>query len=188
MIELNSQDIINLYGRYLFVIPNEERQESEQLEVEELAVEEILEAPATEASPEPESVSEPVPASIPELTSGTPVVWKMKAQSRIAMVLNEAAFKNRAMTIILKDCVERAGMSTALIGFGILKTGESTFDFSEQPVPFALVFSPEISEKEVVQLPGGNEVYPQPSLADIIMNQDKQEALISLLQQLNQRL
>lgn len=201
MIELSSQDVIRLYGRYLFVIPNEGKQIGKVLP--DVIPEKIAETPPpVKETPVPVAetpappVEKPLPTetkqeevlATPELTTGTQVVWKMKTQSRIAMVIDETAFKNRAMTLILKDCVERAGMSTDLIGFGILKTGESSFDFTQQPVPFALAFSPGLSDSKSIQLPGGQEVYLMPTLADIIMNQEKQEALISLLKQLNERL
>jgi hypothetical protein len=191
MIELSSNDVIGLYGRYLFVIPNEGKQTVEQSAEEQSTVEqevmdqETVEQELIEVKPEP--VAEKAVAS-PELTTGIPVIWKMRTQSRIAMVMDEGEFKNRAMTIVLKDCVERAGMDTNLIGFGVLKGGETSFDFSQQPVPFALAFSPQVSEKEVIQLPEGQEVYPMPTVSAIVLNQDNQAALISLLRQLNERL
>jgi len=202
MIELSSQDVISLYGRYLFVIPEEEKQKAIPVPQEEVTLVAEVEAAApppaqeevVEAVPPPEEPkAEPVLPAPPEeikseLTEGAPVAWKMKAQSRIAMVMAEAEFKNRAMTIILRDCVERAGMPTSLIGFGVLQAGATDYNFSDQPVPFSIAFSPEISEQQVISLSGGQEVYPMPAVSDIVLNLDKQEALIKLLQQLNERL
>lgn len=200
MIELSSQDVISLYGRYLFVIPEEEKENPIPVSQEEATPvveveaatqpkEEVVKAVPTPEEPQAEpALPEPTKELKSELTEGTPVSWKMKAQSRIAMVMGEAEFKNRAMTVILRDCVERAGMPTSLIGFGVLQAGATDYNFSDQPVPFSLAFSPGISTQKVISLPGGQEVYPMPVLSDIVLNQDKQEALIKLLQQLNERL
>ncbi len=200
--ELSSEDIIRLYGRYLFVIPKEEIQadalvpDNEEVispeKIEEIVQSKaelpIAEEPQAKETQPIETLPAPEATVQSELTSGAPVVWKMRANARIAMVMPEADFKNRAMTIILKDCVERAGMETQFIGFGVLKSDESAFDFSKQPVPFSLVFSPGVSEKQMIQLEGGQEIYPMPGLIDIIMQQEKQAELILLLQQLNERL
>jgi hypothetical protein len=116
------------------------------------------------------------------------VVWKMKAQAKIALVMSTSDFKNRALTIGLKDCVVRAGIDTSLVGFGILPDSAPPADFRKQPVPFALVFSSAFDSAAPAELGEGRQLWGQVSVAEVVLSAPKQDELVQRLKTLANQL
>lgn len=109
---------MRLYGSRLYVVPEPEPQVVEEEEVQ---------------------LEKPVLPDLSLLESGKPVMWKLKPQSQLAFVLPEAEFANRALTKILRDAVEAAGIDLSKIGFGVLPGQAEGWNFSDMPVNLALI-------------------------------------------------
>lgn len=182
--KLSKANIRELYGDKVFIIPDQQK---------DLSVASTEEAPQSEVqaakveSPEPEApkaiVEESAPAPRPKASSslqeGSPVQWKMRPTSTMALVLTAAEFGNKMVTNGLKQLVLDAGINPKEIGFGVLEEGQEQWDFSEMPVPVAVVFNPIQVKKNPVNLPVGK-VHISYPVSEIVMDTNKQKALLKL--------
>ncbi|MFK7969259.1 MAG: hypothetical protein AB8F95_02780 [Bacteroidia bacterium] len=208
--ELSKADIAKLYGDHLFVIPSENAEDEKtapETEVVEATAEEpevlIVAEPAVEAvspqpepkpgpEPSPEPVVEspaieasPVPETLAGLQSGEPVQWKMRAGATLALVMSEAEFRNKLITNGLKQIVLDAGVNPKEIGFGVLAGEGEEWDFSDMPVPHAVVFKTIPVKKNPVKLPVGK-VHISYPVSEIVLDPIKQQALLKLFTHINQ--
>ena len=110
------QDIKNLYGDYLYVLKED--------------------APIQEVS---SIVAE---AETQLFQEGVNVNWKMKPNSKLALVLSQEEFENADFTSQLKQWVLQAELDTKGIGFGIIPKGAEAIHFTDMPVEIAVVFGP----------------------------------------------
>lgn len=110
------QDIKNLYGDYLYVL----KEDSPKQEVSSV-------------------VAEAEPTLFQE---GVDIDWKMKPDSKLALVLNQEEFENAESTSLLKQWVLQAELDTKGIGFGIIPKGAESIHFTDMPVEIAVVFGP----------------------------------------------
>ncbi|MEZ4687258.1 MAG: hypothetical protein R3B47_14680 [Bacteroidia bacterium] len=107
----------------------------------------------------------------------------MRSTSSLALVLTEAEFRNRLVTNGLKQLVEEAGINSKEIGFGVLEEGHESWDFSDMPVPVAVVFYLIQVKKNPTNLPQGK-VHISFPVAEIVMDTNKQKALLKLFSSL----
>jgi hypothetical protein len=181
--KLNKGDIRQLYGEQLFFIPAQ--QEQEELDQKGIMAEANDRAqieeniPAEQPAQEVASIAIPEPAAIESLNEGEPVQWKMRSTATIALVLKQNEFRNKLITNGLKQIVLDAGISPQAIGFGVLEGEASQWNFSEMPVPVAVVFHPIKVRSNPVKLPAGT-VHISYPVAEIVMDTNKQKALLKL--------
>lgn len=152
---LTPQDVKRLYGSILFRLP-----------------EQVMTAPAAEESAapqppaqEPTTRPEPEPAPTDWLTQGSAITWKMRDGARLALVLTQAEFSNRELTGQLKQAVVAAGIAPGEVGFGIYDPQAEAWNFSDMPVPQAVIFGACAGKlTEAVDL-DGQKLYPAPLLS-----------------------
>ena len=65
------------------------------------------------------------------------------------------------------------------IGFGVLEEGHETWDFSDMPVPVAVVFHPIQVKKNPTSLSSGK-VHISYPVSEVVMDPNKQKALLKL--------
>jgi hypothetical protein len=182
--KLNKATIRELYGEQLFVIPDSQPKESKTPEQETPSSGQEEEKPPSQAevvesAAVEEPVSDPQPREPKTLQEGHPVQWKMRPTSTMALVLTASEFGNKLVTNGLKQLVLDAGINPKEIGFGVLEEGHETWDFSEMPVPVAVVFCPVQVKNNPVSLPAGK-VHISYPVSEIVMDTNKQKALLKL--------
>lgn len=189
--KLSKADIKNLFGEHLFIIPDDQASPETVVEtVEEpvATIERPVEAKGVVEEKIVETVEEAItqaPAELKPLSEGEPVVWKMRTGATLALVLTESEFKNKLITGSLKQIVVDAGINPKEIGFGVLNESAEEWDFSEMPVPTAVVFRAIPVKKNPVVLSNGK-VHISYPVAEVVMDTHKQSALLKLFKHLNQ--
>jgi len=108
--QLSPSDILRLYGKKLFIL--EEKEQSTSPNEQEVKRPQIA---ATEPAKEVDAVQAPSLFS-----SGAPVIWKMKPEAKLALILHKSEFTNRELTGLLKASLVKAGINPALVGFGVI--------------------------------------------------------------------
>jgi hypothetical protein len=142
--------------------------------------------PETPARMEAEDVSQVIAEPLP-FFSGNPVAWKMKPGATLALVLRAEEFSARALTGQLRKWVDEAGIATHAVGFGILEGNGPGWDFSEMPVPYAIVFGcdslPEGSQHEI----GAGQIILMESLESLI-GKGKTDFAVQMLRSIQQKI
>ena len=187
--KLSKGDISRLYGEHIFIISDKDGTSTKpeiETPIEAKEPEKQEEAPKTPAQ---EVVNEPVPLpEIPkpkDLQSGNPIQWKMRAGATLALVLTQAEFHNKFVTNGLKQLVLDAGVNPKEIGFGIMDGEGEAWDFSDMPVPVAVVFNAIPVKKTPVKIPSGT-IHISYPVNEIVMDPNKQQVLLKLFKHINQ--
>ncbi|MEM8896985.1 MAG: hypothetical protein AAGC85_02730 [Bacteroidota bacterium] len=172
--DLSKEDVRKLYGEWWYIVP--EDTPAQEVEV------------AAETKTEAEVVEEQTPPK-PLLDSaifsqGESIVWKLKAEAKIAFVLLENEFTNKNLTASLKSYVLQAGISLSEIGFGIIQQQATQFDLSNVPVN-QVVFFGTFSQAD---LPSSytwkdKDLFFANTLTHILTGEDYQEHTVELLRQ-----
>lgn len=140
-------------------------------EKEEIRREEKIEKSVikTEEPVEIEKTEKPVLPSSP-FEGGAKIVWKMKKQSKLALVMEEEMFKNTLLMKALRVfLVEEIGINADFIGFGLFPKGTNHWTFEDMPVNLALLFGGrDFSEKEDILVSRKN-IFLTFSLTDIVL-------------------
>lgn len=117
-------DIQRLYGSRFFFVPQQ-----------------------FSADEKEESLMEPTPSLVVEqrpspsfLLGEEKIIWKMKPNAKIALILLLSEFKDPALTALLKSLIQTGGINTDHIGFGILANGTNAWKITDMPVDFAVFF------------------------------------------------
>lgn len=144
--KLTAQDIKNLYGEFLYVLKEE--------------------LPPQQVS----SIVEEAKSNL--FREGAEIDWKMKPDSKLALVLAQEEFETAELTAQLKQWVLQAEVDTKGIGFGIIPKGAEAIQFQQMPVEVAVVFgAPEapgldsisIDKKDIFILPSIHLLHADPS-------------------------
>lgn len=148
--EFTHEDIKRLYGKMLYRVEGEEVPTlTEATEEEAVALPVSVSVPEVEVEPQQEAAKQaPVHQGPVWLGQGTGMTWKMKPTAKLAILLTEAEFADRELTTRLRKAVERVGLDTSLVGFGIYPA-EREFHVTDCPVDVMLLCS-ELPVPEVV--------------------------------------
>lgn len=139
--EFDRKDVRQLYGRYLFILP-----ETESKSIQSSIVEE---------------------AQSNLFVEGEAISWKLKPQAQIVFVLTKEEFSNKKLTELLKVWVLSAEISTAHIGFGIFPGAAKAIRLVDLPVDLAVVFGPpESPGKSSLQL-GEKDIFVLPAISEL---------------------
>lgn len=173
--EFDKKDILQLYGKHLFIIPDDKvaPQPETKPVAEPVAVSPPVETPIAE--PQPVAESGPV-----HFQAGKPVTWKLKPDTRLALVLRSEEFANKQLTSALKGYIVGAAIDTKLIGFGILEGEGDEWDLRDMPCPVGVVFGGGATAAGPIML-GTNQVFAVNSLAAISTDRGSQNQLKELL-------
>lgn len=173
--EFDKKDILQLYGKNLFIIPDDN--EIPKPEAKPVAEPAVVSAPVETPAAEPESVLEP---ALVYFQAGKPVTWKLKPDTRLALVLRSEEFANKQLTSALKGYIVGAAIDTKLIGFGILEGEGDEWDLRDMPCPVGVVFGGGATAAGPIML-GTNQVFAVNSLAAISTDRGSQNNLKELL-------
>lgn len=91
----------------------------------------------------PEGISSNKQQEDPSLKTffqGSNITWKIKSQSKIALILEETEFSNRNLTNSLKSLILQANISPTQIGFGIIQQIDHNFDLTDMPMKIGVFF------------------------------------------------
>lgn len=143
--EFSQEDIIRLYGKRFFLLPDEVTSSSDsepEADAEGVAATQPSTAPPAEsASPSaPPAAQQEVESYASTFQQGAPVEWKMKPHAQLALLLQASEFSDRALTTALKGYIVKAGISTEVVGFGIIPDDCPAFDMQQMPVKVGVVF------------------------------------------------
>lgn len=177
MIKLGPEDLQGLYGNKLYFMAGHKltaEPETIQQKVEEQAEPKTTQT-ETEVKPEPPK-QEPAVVSTPPaeapislkqdlFNSGEAVNWKLKAGSRLGLVLLESEFSNRVLTGMLKQHIVAAGIPVDQIGFGIITGGATHYQLQDMSLDAAIVFMGEQPGYQNPQSPAGKTVYHTETLS-----------------------
>jgi hypothetical protein len=152
------------------------KEEVKTIVVPPIIKEEKIEKPVVkiEELPKIEKTENPVLTKFP-FEGGTKIVWKMKKQSKLALVMEEEVFKNTLLMKALRVfLVEEIGINADFIGFGLFPKGTNQWNFEDMPVNLALLFGgKEYSEKEDI-IANRKNIFLTFSLTDIVLEVSKQ--------------
>lgn len=166
--EFNKEDVMRLYGRHLFVVPDGTG--ADKPLADEPAIDQV--------KPEPPVAPEPVKA--PAFQSGKLVVWKLKPQTRLALILHEEEFFDKKLTAALKSYITAAQIDTKLIGFGVMQGKEQAWDLRDMPCPTGVVFGAGEIDFSGSQV-GKGRVYAVPALAALATDASATQSVQQLL-------
>ncbi len=172
--EFDKKDVLQLYGKHLFIIPDDN--EISKPEAKPVA-ESVTVSPVETLVGEPEPDSEPAPVYF---QAGKPVTWKLKPDTRLALVLRGEEFANKQLTSALKGYIVGAAIDTKLIGFGILEGEGNEWDLRDMPCPVGVVFGGGATATGPIRL-GTNQIFAVNSLAAISTDRGSQNHLKELL-------
>lgn len=118
---------------------------------------------------------EPISAPQSPFEGGEKIVWKMKKQSKLALVMEEEMFQNTLLMKALRVfLVEEAGINADFIGFGLFSKGTERWNFSDMPTPFALLFGGEKFSKNLNISINEKRVFLTFALTEIVLDKQKQ--------------
>ncbi|MEM6764385.1 MAG: hypothetical protein AAF655_05660 [Bacteroidota bacterium] len=167
--DFSQEDVRRLFGEWWYIVPEK------PTVIEELKT--VSSSGQGEAG-EPQGLDEAI------FTVGESVVWKMKAESKLALVLVEEEFTNKNLTASLKSYVIQAGLSLAEVGFGVVQQAATQFDLTTVPVN-QVVFLGIFTQEDI---PSSytwkdKDFFFVPLLVDILTGEDIQEETVALLKQ-----
>ncbi len=126
--EFTHTDIIQLYGKQFFIIPEKVEGELPTVEMEEI-------------QPSESTVSKVPMSSVPNhLNQGVPIIWRMKSHAQMALILQQNEFANRDLTAALKSYIMQAEIPTEAVGFGVIPEACEACDCSDMAVKVGIVF------------------------------------------------
>ncbi len=113
--KFSHEDILRLYGPVFFHIPD----------VEERSAVETASGVSHTSS---------------RFNDGPNIIWKVKKQSVVALILEEDEFSNKQLTSSLKSMIIQAGISPAQVGFGLMSGSQVSYDLSDMPMEVGIFF------------------------------------------------
>ena len=151
------KDIRQLYGTYLFILPEKEDKPTQSSIVEE--------------------------AKGNLFVKGESISWKLKPHAKIVFVLEKGEFGNKNLTALLKNWVLESGISTDMIGFGIIPTGAQAICMTDLPVELAVVFGPPESPGASSLQLGEKDIFILPAISELSKQEEGSKLAVSTLEQ-----
>ena len=171
--EFTSSDILRLYGKQIFILPNVPSASEEESLIEE------------ENTPETEPpVKEFGRPDTSFLTNGNPIDWKMKPESKLALILRSDEFSNKELTGILKKAILEAGVDTRQVGFGVLEKESTQWNVTDMPVSAGLMFEESPLEQGIFEVEN-KKIFFVKKLAQLKDSADEFKALVGNLKKVN---
>ncbi len=151
--------------------------------------------PITESIiPQKETFTEPIIIETPqkEITKvainpfekGEKIVWKIRKNlpCKLITIVSENELKNTfLMGALLFMMEDKCKIPRNNVSFGIYKTGQDTFDFSDMPENTAILFADITAEAPKI---AGKKIFILPTLSKITLDIDLQEMSMKLLKDL----
>ena len=100
----------------------------------------------------------------PAFQSGKAVTWKLKPQTRLALILRAEEFSDKKLTSALKGYITAAGIDARLIGFGVMEGEGDAWDLRDMPCPLGVVFGGGPVDASAIPIQD-KEVHAVPSLS-----------------------
>lgn len=118
-------------------------------------------------------------------TSGNRITWKVKNNSKIALILEEPEFLNRNLTNSLKSLILQAQIAPSEIGFGIVKNLDASFKLDDMPMNIGIFFGG-FTDSAKSKLPksmtqNGKDLFFCDRISKIVSQDSLQEEVITML-------